>query len=187
MRKRRLAVEDVRAGLLEELLRATAPLDPDHRVVGPVADRDRRQGPLEVELEALDGRNEPAQRDDSRGAGAVGPETERVAHHRALGEPAEDRALRRHAGLRCELVQQSSDHPVGGQERVGRRVPQLAQHVPVRASGRKRERPARASPRAGAASGSSASSSGKRSFSSVPRPWKRTSAPSGSPVAGLVL
>ena len=35
-------------------------------------------------------------------------------------------------------------------------------------------------------SGSSASSSGNRSCSSAPRPWKRTSAPSGSAAAGRV-
>src|SRR5919204_6923216 len=36
-------------------------------------------------------------------------------------------------------------------------------------------------------SGSSASSSGKRSCSSAPRPWNRTSAPCGSPEGGRVL
>src|SRR6266480_5782400 len=40
--ERVLAVEDVSACLLELLLRAPAPLDGDHGVVGPVADRDRR-------------------------------------------------------------------------------------------------------------------------------------------------
>ena len=108
MRKRVLPVQHVGAGVLEELLRASAPLDCDHRVVGSVADRDRRQRALEVELEALDGRHEAAQRDDPRGARPVGAEPERVAHHRALRETAEDGALGRDAVLGRERVQQGS-------------------------------------------------------------------------------
>src|SRR5262245_39190600 len=51
VRERVLAVEDVCAGALQQLLRLPAPLDADHRVVGPVADRDRREGWLEVVFE----------------------------------------------------------------------------------------------------------------------------------------
>ena len=64
-------------------------------VEGAVADRDRRQRRLEVELEALDGRDEPAQRDERGGPRPATAEAERVRHHGALREAAEHGALRR--------------------------------------------------------------------------------------------
>ena len=76
----------------------------------------------------------------------------------------------------------SETHAVRRPERlrVGEADPR--HDVPVRAARRQRQRPARrvAVERR---SGSSSSSSGKRSFSSAPRPWKSTSAPSASPAA----
>jgi len=64
-----------------------------------MADCHRRQGRREVELEAVDGRDEAAERDQRRGARPLAAEAERVGHHRALREAAEDGPLRRHAGF----------------------------------------------------------------------------------------
>ena len=70
VRERVLAVEDLRACAFEQLLRLPAPLDSDDRVERPVADRDRRERRVEVELEALDrsGRSRSARSGPQAGA-----------------------------------------------------------------------------------------------------------------------
>ncbi len=110
----------------------------DHRVERPMADRDRRERAGDVELPALDLRDEPRQRDDRRRPRAAGAEAESERHHRALREAAEDDAL----------VRQPVE-PLGGgavRPREGRRIGVAdARHdVPVRAARRQRERAARA-------------------------------------------
>ena len=113
-------------------------LDRDHRVVRPVADRDRRERAGVVELPAVDDGDEARERDDRRRARAAAPEADREAHHRALREAAEH----------DPLVRQRVDEPGRGGEALGerRRVREAdARHrVPVRAAGRQRQRPARA-------------------------------------------
>ena len=74
MRKRVLAVDDLRPGVLEQRLGPAAPFDRDHRVEGAVADRSLRQLTLEIELEAVNGRDEAAERDQGGGLGASGSE-----------------------------------------------------------------------------------------------------------------
>ena len=177
MRERILAVEHLGARRLELLLRLPAPFDTDHGVVRAVPDCDRRQGAFEVEREPLDGRDEPAQREDAGRARAVRPEPERGS------SPRPARSHRSPPRRNTEAVQPGRGALVARQEGLRVREAELADDVPVLAAGRQLERPAGVAPRS-RRSGSSASSSGCRSFSSVPRPWKRTSAPSGSPAAG---
>ena len=107
---------------LELFLRPPAPLDADDGVVGAVPDRDRRQRALEVEREALDGRDEPAQGEDAGRTRPVRAEPEGIAHHRALGEAADHGSFRRDA----EPVQPGRGALVAGPERLGVREAELA-------------------------------------------------------------
>ena len=143
VRKWVLAVEDVRPGLLETLFRRAAPLDSDDRVVDAVADRNRRQRRREVDLEPFDLGEEAAERENPRRPGTTRAEPERVAHHRALREPAEHGSLRRDPGLGRESVEELGRELIGGQKAVRRRIAELAELVPVRTSRWQRERPAR--------------------------------------------
>src|SRR5438105_3178860 len=146
VRQRRLAIAHLRAGSFEQLLRAAAELDGDHVVERPVADRDRRQRRLEVELEALDDGDEAGEGDDRRRPRSILAEPERVAHHGALREAAEDRVLRRDPGLSRERVEPAGGAVEGRVERlrVGRR--DAAERVPMRAARRERERAAQRHP-----------------------------------------
>ena len=143
VRDRRLAVEHVRAGLLEDRPRAAAELHRDHRVERAVADRDGRERRSQVGLEALDDGDEPGERDDPRGPRPARPESERVRHHRALREAAEHRSLRRDPGLGGQVVEPARCEIERRPERRGVGEADLADDVPVRAAGRQRERPAR--------------------------------------------
>jgi len=142
VRERVLAIEHVRARLLEQRARLTAELDRDHRIEGAVSDRDGRQRRVEVELEAFDGRHEAVEGDDPRGPRAAASESERVAHHGTLREAAEDRPL---VG-QVEPVEPRRDALVRRQEGIRVRKPNLADRVPVCAARRKNERPARRDP-----------------------------------------
>src|SRR5207237_1158396 len=68
------------ADALGLLPRAPAPLHRDDRVVRAVTDRGRRRR-REIELEALDRGDEPAERDQTRGPRPSGAEPLRVRHH----------------------------------------------------------------------------------------------------------
>ena len=94
------------------------------------------------ELEALDLRDEAAEGDQPGGPRAVGAEPERVRHHRALGEAAQDRALGRDAVLGEQVVEPAADQRVGRVERLRVGEADLPDHVPVPPAGRQRERPA---------------------------------------------
>ena len=104
MRVRVLAVERLDARLLQTPARVAAELDGDDLVVGAVADRDGRRA-REVELEALDRRDEPAQRDQRGRARPAGGEAERVRHRRALREAADDRPVEPDARLVRQRVE----------------------------------------------------------------------------------
>src|SRR5207344_673654 len=132
VRERVLAVEHIRAGLLERAPRQAAPLHRDHGVGGSVTDRDPGWRGAELELETLDRRDEPAQRDERRRARAAEAKPERVGHHRTLGEPAEDRSLRRDPGFLGQGVEPARDRRVRGEERVRIGVADLANGIPVR-------------------------------------------------------
>src|SRR5512132_2977160 len=93
MPERILAVEDRCARVLQELARLSAELDRNDGIERSVADRDRRSG-AELELEALDCRDEAREGDERGGPRAPGSETQRVSDHRPLRKPAEHRSLR---------------------------------------------------------------------------------------------
>jgi hypothetical protein len=139
-----LSVGHVQPHRFEQLARGPPELDADDRVVAPVRDGDRKPGAArEVELEPFDLGDEAAHGENRGGAGPPCAEPERVGHHRSLGEAAEDRAFRRHLEL-CECRLEPLGHPCeGGEERFGIGVADLADDVPVRSAGRKRERAAR--------------------------------------------
>ena len=109
-----------------------------------MTDRDRESLEVgDVELEAVDSGQKAGERDDrGRAFRRAAPEAERPAHHGALREAAEHRPLERN-GERVEPGRRRLERRPEGC-RVGRRDP--AERVPVRASGRKRERPARREP-----------------------------------------
>ena len=138
VRQRVLAVEDARAGRLEQRPRLAAEVDRDDVVVGAVADRDRVAVEVrEVELEAVHPRHEARERDDRRRPlRRPAAEAERPAHHRSLGEAAEDERL-------LQAVEPAGQELEARPERlgVGRRDPR--EPVPVRAARRQRERAAR--------------------------------------------
>ena len=85
----------------------------------------------------------PLRAENPRRPGPIRAEPEGVAHHRALREPAEHGSLRRDSGLGHQAVEELRREPVGRQEAFGRRIAELGELVPVRASRRQRERPAR--------------------------------------------
>jgi hypothetical protein len=144
--KRRLPVQNVAPGPLENLLCPAPPLDTDHRVVDTVSESDRWQRPLEVDREALDGRDEAGEGDDCRRPRPVRTEAERVAHHRALRETAERGSPRSDAGLLGERVEPAACGGIAGEEGVGIGIPELTHDVPVRPAGRQPQRRARRQP-----------------------------------------
>ena len=104
-------------------------------------DRHRQPGRV-AKLEALDLRDEAAERDQAGGPWAVGAQPEGVGHHGALREPAQDQALGLDAVLAEQLVQPPSHQAVRRLERIRVGEPDLADHVPVPPAGREGERPA---------------------------------------------
>jgi hypothetical protein len=140
---RRLAVGHRGARLDQAVARLAAELHRDHRVVRAVADRHRQPvGLAEVELEALDLRDEPAQRHDPGRTRPPGAEAERVRHDRPLREPAEHGPVVGDAVLGQDGVEPGGDLRVGRVEGLGIGVADAPHRVPVRAAGRQRERPA---------------------------------------------
>src|SRR4029450_8982198 len=95
----------------------------------------RRQGPRQVELEALDRRDETAERDQPRRPRPPSAEAERVRHHRALGEPPEDSSLRWHPGLLREGREELAGKPVARFKGLAVREADLAEDEPVGAGG----------------------------------------------------
>ena len=98
--------------------------------------------PLEVELEAFNGRDEAAQRDEGGGTGACSPEAERVRHDGTLREAAENRPFGPDTRLVLEPVEPVRNGGVGRQERSRVGKADLLNGVPVGAARRQRERAA---------------------------------------------
>src|SRR5262249_20780268 len=130
-------------GGLQRRPRAAAPLDADHVVERPVADRDRGERRRQVQRQPLHARDEGAQRNQPRRPRPPGAEPERVRHHPALREAAQHDPLEPDPLLRDEGVQPLGRRRVAREERLRLRRPDPPEHVPVRAAGRQRERPAR--------------------------------------------
>jgi hypothetical protein len=130
--ERVLPIEHLAAGRLEQLACLAAELDRDHRVVGAVSDRGRRQGRFQGELEGGHGRHEAAQRDERRRPGPPFAEAERVGHHRALREAAEHGPL----GREAEAVEPLRHRGVCLKERCRIGIADLLERVPVVAAGR---------------------------------------------------
>jgi hypothetical protein len=79
VRQRVLAICDVDAARREAVACVEAPLDADDGVVGAVADRDgHAAAAVQVELEPLDGGDEPAEREDASRPGAAGSQPQCV-------------------------------------------------------------------------------------------------------------
>jgi hypothetical protein len=140
VRHRRLAVGHVRAGLAQPVARLASELDPDDRVVGAVADGHREAGGI-AELEAVDGRDEAAQRHDPRRPRATGAETERVRHHAPLREAAQHRPPVRDVVAREQVVEPAARQLEGRPEGLAVREADLPHDVPVRSARRQRQRP----------------------------------------------
>jgi hypothetical protein len=118
--------------------------DADDRIEASVRDRDRQAGAaLEVELEALDARDEAAEREDRSRAWALRGETERIRHHRALREAAENEPVRRERVLLEHPVHPVRQRRKRLQERLAVRRADLSQDVPVASSRRQAQRSAR--------------------------------------------
>ena len=101
-------------------------------------------GPPEVRLPSLDDGYEAGEREDAGRGRPVSAQTQRVAHHRAHGEPAEHRPLRRDSGALPDLVVEVGQLPVRGVEGLRIRVADARDDVPVVAGpARQRERSAR--------------------------------------------
>ena len=77
------------------------------------------------------------------GRGRPAPEPERVGHHRALREAAQDRALVRDAVRGEQVVEPAAGQRVGRLERLAVREADPPHDVPVRPARRQRQRPAR--------------------------------------------
>ena len=137
-----LAVGDVDPGAGQPLVRRAREVDGDHRVAAAVGDVDRQPGAIEVGLPAVDGRDEPAQRDDPGRRWATIAEPERVRHDRALGEAADDGALPRHAGGLVDALQEAVEQRVGLRERLRVGEAHARHDVPVAAARRQEQRPA---------------------------------------------
>ncbi len=82
-------------------------------------------------LPARDGGDESGERQDPGRSRSLAVERERVAHHRPLGEAGEHRPLRADAGPRPELVVELAEQPHRAVERVGIRIADPRDHVPV--------------------------------------------------------
>jgi len=108
-----------------------------------MADRDRREIAVQVELEALDSRDEAAECDNCRRPWATPAEAQRVGHHRSLREAAEDDPFRRDSGLGRGFVQPAAGLLDRGGERRRIGIPDAADHVPVRSARGQRKRGAR--------------------------------------------
>ena len=143
-----------------------------------VAECDRRERPRVSSSQPSTAGTNPEKPQTAVGPRPAAPEPERERHHAALREAAEHDAARAAArrASRRRAVRRPRTSPDPGSRRAGRCTSALRPAAATTARA--------GSSRRGAASGSSTSSSGKRSFSSAPRPWKRTSAPSASPAAG---
>src|SRR5215211_1940700 len=136
-----LAVGHASARGLEPFARIAAPLDADDRVVDPVADRHGQAGGLgEVELEALDRWDEPAQRKDAGGPGAPRAQRERVRHYGTLREATEYRSFGGEPMRGEEGVEPGGGERIAGVERLRVRVADALDGVPVVAAGRQHQR-----------------------------------------------
>src|ERR1700704_4853732 len=80
---------------------------------------------------ALDGRDEAGECEDAGGRWSIGAERERVAHHGAHREAAEDGLRGRDAGALPQLVVKPAEQLVGGAERVRVRKADARDDVPV--------------------------------------------------------
>ena len=180
-----LVVLDGQAAGLEQLAGAARERDVHDRVVAAVGDeRARARAVGERGLPAVDGRDEAGEGEDAGGRRAVRAEPQRVAHHRAHREAAEDGPLRGRARALPQLVVQLRERAVGGVERVVVGVADARHDVPVvPRPARELQRRARRTT-CNRRSGSSTSARPSRSCSSAPRPWWRTTRPAGSPSAG---
>src|SRR3954454_14005495 len=125
-------VLDAKAGGPEQLVRATAEPDLHDRVAATVGDeRAPARPPVEVGLPAVDDRDEAGEGEDPGGRRPGGAEPERVAHHGAHGEAAEDGPLRPEPGPRPQRVVEGGERGVGGMEGVGVGVADARHDVPV--------------------------------------------------------
>ena len=116
------------------------------------------------------------------GRGRPAAEPERVGHHRALREAAEDDPRAdRHAAAPSSQAVAALEGRVEGR-RVGRRDP--AEAVPVRAARRQRERPARRDRRAAAAPGRARRGAGRGRARRRRGRGRGRARPRGSPAAG---
>src|SRR5215218_11323908 len=125
-----LLVQDIGAGPLERLAGLAPEVDSDHRIVGTVADGEAGWLDVQDRLPSWDSRDETAERDHPRRTWALRTEGPGVAHHRALGEAAEDGLLRRDPGLLGERVEPVPPRCIGGRERLGIWVADLSHDVP---------------------------------------------------------
>ncbi len=144
VRHPRLAVDDRQPSRGQPRPPVARELDRDHGVQRAVPDRDRNAEVLgEVELEALDGRDEAAQRDQRGRRRAAAAEPERVAHHGALREAAEHGARRGHPRGLCKRVEPRRHQRQRLEEGLRIGVADPRDHVPVRAARRQAQRPPR--------------------------------------------
>ena len=117
---------------LEQLARAAGEADLHDRVAAAVGDERAHALPaLEIGLPAVDDGDEAREGEDPGGRRAVGPEAERVAHHRAHREAAQHGLPRAEAGARPQLVVQGGELGVGGVEGVGVGIADAWHDVPV--------------------------------------------------------
>ena len=134
-------------------------------------------GALGVELPALDLGDEAARtRRSLRAAGGRGRGRRRSSSPRPA-RSRRARSARAAASRRTRPPPRSPARTSRGRGSRPRRTTYQCAPPGGSESGARGQKPSRRR------SGSSASSSGSRSYSSAPRPWKRTSAPSGSPAA----
>ena len=82
-------------------------------------------------LPPLHGRDEAREREDARRRRSFAREPERVAHHRAHREPAEDGALRADAGVSPKLVVEGGELGEGGVKALRIGVADTGNDVPV--------------------------------------------------------
>src|SRR3954452_21028542 len=91
----RLPVGEIKTAGLDQVAGSVGELDPDHRIVAPVADEDAGVGAVgEARLPALEGREEAAEAEYPSRRWPLGAEARRVAHHRAHRKAAKHSSLR---------------------------------------------------------------------------------------------
>ena len=184
MRSVGLVVLDLQAPGLQQLARVPGEADVHDGVPAAVGDEGTQPRAVgQGRLPSLHGRHEAREREDARRRRSLAPEPERVAHHRAHREPAEDGALRADAGALPQVVVEVGEPAEGGVKGLGVGIADAGNDVPVVARQAGSVSGARGVTTCRRRRGSSASARPSRSCSSAPRPWWRTSRPAGSPAA----